>query len=160
MSTATLYYKEARYDLLSIVRAPAFVLPALAFPLMFYLFFGVFFRAGAGVEEFRGVAAEDGPVAVAQEGDAAGQRGQCQSVRADEHLALAEAGDQFTVIGEAGAGHGFAGSLAPQDATRIFTGAPLPTGAVTIAVQEDVTANGQSITVNTATAGRPHGPSP
>ena len=63
----------------------------------------------------------------------------------------AEAGDQFTVIGEAGAGHGFAGSLAPQDATRIFTGAPLPTGAVTIAIQEDVTANGQSITVNTAT---------
>ena len=63
----------------------------------------------------------------------------------------AQPGDQFTVIGEAGAGHGFAGSLAPQDATRIFTGAPLPTGAVTIAIQEDVTANGQSITVNTAT---------
>lgn len=50
MSTATLYYKEARYDLLSIVRTPAFVLPALAFPLMFYLFFGVFFRAGAGAD--------------------------------------------------------------------------------------------------------------
>jgi len=63
----------------------------------------------------------------------------------------AQPGDQFTVIGEAGAGHGFAGSLAPQDATRIFTGAPLPTGAVTIAIQEDVTANGQTITVNTAT---------
>ena len=50
MSSLNLYYKEARYDLLSIVRTPAFVLPALAFPLMFYLFFGVFFRAGGGAD--------------------------------------------------------------------------------------------------------------
>ena len=50
MSSITLYYKEARYDLLSIMRTPAFVIPALAFPLMFYLFFGVFFRAGAGAD--------------------------------------------------------------------------------------------------------------
>ncbi|MCB5225863.1 ABC transporter permease [Alishewanella sp. 16-MA] len=50
MSSLTLYYKEARYDLLSILRTPAFVLPALAFPLMFYLFFGVFFRSGGGAD--------------------------------------------------------------------------------------------------------------
>ena len=50
MSSMNLYYKEARYDLLSIVRTPGFVLPALAFPLMFYLFFGVFFRAGGGAD--------------------------------------------------------------------------------------------------------------
>lgn len=50
MSRAMLYYKEARYDLLSIMRTPAFVLPALAFPLMFYLFFGVFFRAGGAAD--------------------------------------------------------------------------------------------------------------
>ncbi|WP_417704692.1 ABC transporter permease [Rheinheimera aquimaris] len=50
MSSMNLYYKEARYDLLSIMRTPGFVLPALAFPLMFYLFFGVFFRAGAGAD--------------------------------------------------------------------------------------------------------------
>ena len=50
MSSMNLYYKEARYDLLSIMRTPGFVLPALAFPLMFYLFSGVFFRAGAGAD--------------------------------------------------------------------------------------------------------------
>ena len=50
MSSMNLYYKEARYDLLSIMRTPGFVMPALAFPLMFYLFFGVFFRAGAGAD--------------------------------------------------------------------------------------------------------------
>jgi ABC-2 type transport system permease protein len=50
MSLAMLYYKEACYDLLSITRTPAFVLPTLAFPLMFYLFFGVFFRAGGGAD--------------------------------------------------------------------------------------------------------------
>lgn len=50
MSSIRLYYKEARYDLLSIMRTPAFVIPALVFPLMFYLFFGVFFRAGAAAD--------------------------------------------------------------------------------------------------------------
>ena len=64
---------------------------------------------------------------------------------------VAGPGDRFAVIGEAGAGHGFAGALAPDQATRIFTGAPLPSGAKTIAIQEDVTADGPHITVNTAT---------
>ena len=50
MSQLALYRKEARYDLLSILRTPAFVLPALAFPLMFYLFFGVFFNNGTGAD--------------------------------------------------------------------------------------------------------------
>src|SRR3990167_8243379 len=57
-------------------------------------------------------------------------------------------GDSFTVIGEAGAGHAFAGRLAPDQAARIFTGAPLPEGAVTIAIQEDVAATGDKITLN------------
>ncbi len=61
------------------------------------------------------------------------------------------AGGRYRVIGEAGAGHGFAGQLAPDEATRIFTGAPLPQGAETIAIQEDVTASGTEITVTTAT---------
>ncbi len=61
------------------------------------------------------------------------------------------AGARYRVIGEAGAGHGFAGQLAPDEATRIFTGAPLPQGADTIAIQEDVTASGAEITVTTAT---------
>ncbi len=66
--------------------------------------------------------------------------------------AVAAKGARFTVIGEAGAGHGFAGRLAPDQATRIFTGAPLPEGAATIAIQEDVSAQGQQITLNAAAA--------
>jgi molybdopterin molybdotransferase len=59
-------------------------------------------------------------------------------------------GATFTVIGEAGAGHAFAGQLDPDQATRIFTGAPLPDGAVTIVIQEDVTVQGDQIILNTA----------
>lgn len=59
-------------------------------------------------------------------------------------------GARFAVIGEAGAGHAFAGQLAPDQATRIFTGAPLPEGAVTIAIQEDVTATGDQIILSAA----------
>ena len=63
---------------------------------------------------------------------------------------VAGPGDRFDVIGEAGAGHAFAGRLQPDQATRIFTGAPLPDGAVSIAIQEDVTATGPQITLNAA----------
>lgn len=41
------------------------------------------------------------------------------------------------VIGEAPAGHGFAGTVAKDQAVRIFTGAPVPSGADTIIIQED-----------------------
>ena len=64
--------------------------------------------------------------------------------------ALGRSGDvgaTFTVIGEAGAGHGFAGTLAPDQAVRIFTGAPLPKCAETIAIQEDVSASSTGITL-------------
>jgi molybdopterin molybdotransferase len=64
--------------------------------------------------------------------------------------AAAAAGATFTVIGEAGAGHAFTGSIAANEATRIFTGAPLPEGAVSIAIQEDISANGAEITLNAA----------
>jgi molybdopterin molybdotransferase len=46
--------------------------------------------------------------------------------------------DNFLVIGEAGAGHAFAGKVGPGQAVRIFTGAPLPEGATRIIIQEDV----------------------
>lgn len=59
------------------------------------------------------------------------------------------AGDRFEVIGEAGAGHGFAGALTRGQAVRIFTGAPLPEGAITVAIQEDVTADGPTIRLKT-----------
>jgi molybdopterin molybdotransferase len=61
--------------------------------------------------------------------------------------AAAAPGDGFAVVGEAGAGHGFSGRLAPGQALRIFTGAPVPDGAVTVAMQEDVTTADGRITL-------------
>lgn len=56
-------------------------------------------------------------------------------------------GDRFQVIGEAGAGHAFAGQVEPGQAVRIFTGAPLPAGAGHVVIQEDVTRDGDLITI-------------
>ena len=47
-------------------------------------------------------------------------------------------GAHLTVIGESAAGHGFSGRLRAGQAIRIFTGAPVPDGADTIVIQEDV----------------------
>ena len=70
-------------------------------------------------------------------------------------------GASFTVIGEAGAGHAFANSLAPGQAIRIFTGAPVPDGATRVIIQEDVDASGSQITLrddaDTGTNIRPMG---
>ncbi len=61
-------------------------------------------------------------------------------------------GSSFAVIGEAGAGHAFAGMITAGQAIRIFTGAPLPNGATSVIIQEDITrcetGTGTSITVN------------
>lgn len=57
------------------------------------------------------------------------------------------AGDRFTLIGEAGAGHAYAGRIGPGEAVRIFTGAPVPEGATRVVIQEDVLAEGGSIRV-------------
>jgi ABC-2 type transport system permease protein len=46
MNSTLIYRKEAWYDLVSVWRTPGFVLPSLAFPLMFYLFFGIVFSSG------------------------------------------------------------------------------------------------------------------
>lgn len=56
-------------------------------------------------------------------------------------------GDRFTVVGEAGAGHAFAGTVGADQAVRIFTGAPVPAGAGHVVIQEDVTRDGDQITV-------------
>jgi molybdopterin molybdotransferase len=61
--------------------------------------------------------------------------------------AVGEPGATYQMVGEAGAGHAFAGSLKANQAVRIFTGAPLPAGAVTIAIQEEVIADGDRITL-------------
>ena len=49
-------------------------------------------------------------------------------------------GATFDVIGEAGAGHAFDGRVAPGQAIRIFTGSPVPDGATSVVIQEDVDA--------------------
>ena len=53
----------------------------------------------------------------------------------------------FKVIGEAAAGHAWSGTVGPGQAVRIFTGAPLPLGADTIVIQEDVERRGDLITI-------------
>ena len=57
-------------------------------------------------------------------------------------------GARFTVIGEAAAGHAFAGSVAKGEAARIFTGAPLPEGTDRVIIQEDVIRDGNHFTIS------------
>jgi molybdopterin molybdotransferase len=70
-------------------------------------------------------------------------------------------GAPFTVVGEAGAGHAFAGTIGAGQALRIFTGAPIPAGASRVVIQEDVTRDGDRITlrenVDMSTHIRPQG---
>ena len=53
----------------------------------------------------------------------------------------------FKVIGEAAAGHGFAGTVGPGQTVRIFTGAPIPEGADFVVIQEDITRSGNLVTI-------------
>jgi molybdopterin molybdotransferase len=55
----------------------------------------------------------------------------------------------LTVIGESAAGRAFQGAVGPGDAVRIFTGAPMPDGADTIVIQEDVSREGERIRLST-----------
>ncbi len=66
----------------------------------------------------------------------------------------------LTVVGEAAAGHGFTGALGAGQAIRISTGAPIPDGADTVVIQEDVQRDGDAVTMSAANAGmniRPRG---
>jgi molybdopterin molybdotransferase len=56
-------------------------------------------------------------------------------------------GARFDVVGEAAAGHPVAGPLRPGEAVRIFTGAPVPDGTARVLIQEDVTREGDRITL-------------
>ena len=49
------------------------------------------------------------------------------------------------MIGESAAGHGFGGRVAPGEAVRILTGAPVPPGADAVLMQEDTRLDGDSI---------------
>jgi molybdopterin molybdotransferase len=55
------------------------------------------------------------------------------------------AGQPFRVAGEAPAGGAYDGVLAPFEAVRIFTGAPLPAGADAIQIQENATQAGDEV---------------
>jgi len=45
-------------------------------------------------------------------------------------------GEDFVIVGESAAGHGYAAPLDPGEAVRIFTGAPVPAGATRVIIQE------------------------
>ncbi|PIE11118.1 MAG: molybdopterin molybdenumtransferase MoeA [Rhodobacterales bacterium] len=60
---------------------------------------------------------------------------------------------QFKVIGESAAGHGFDGAVRPGHTVRIFTGAPVPSGATRVVIQEDVERRGNLITITSAQEG-------
>lgn len=67
------------------------------------------------------------------------------AVRADD---VAKVPATLRVTGEVAAGRPFAGKILPGTAARIFTGGVIPDGADTIVIQENVTRDGDSITVN------------
>lgn len=59
------------------------------------------------------------------------------------------------LIGESAAGHGFAGSVQMGEAARIFTGAPVPSGADTVVIQENARREGGLVIIlQGETAGR------
>ncbi|MBN2906510.1 MAG: molybdopterin molybdotransferase MoeA [Rhodobacteraceae bacterium] len=59
----------------------------------------------------------------------------------------ARPGAVLRVVGVSAAGHGFDGALAPGQAVRILTGAPVPQGADRVVIQEDVTRQDDTITL-------------
>ncbi|HEY0767060.1 MAG TPA: molybdopterin molybdotransferase MoeA, partial [Steroidobacteraceae bacterium] len=52
---------------------------------------------------------------------------------------------QFTILGEAQAGKGYAGPLGPSGAVRIFTGAPVPEGVDVVVPQERARREGETL---------------
>ena len=60
--------------------------------------------------------------------------------------------DPLTLVGVSAAGHGFKRVVKKGQAVRILTGAPLPKGADTIVIQENVSVNGKELVVHEAPA--------
>ncbi len=60
----------------------------------------------------------------------------------------AQPGMTLRVIGESAAGKRFGGRLNSGETVRIFTGAPVPEGADCVVIQEDVTRDGDTITIS------------
>ncbi len=65
-------------------------------------------------------------------------------------------GQTFDVIGEAAAGHAWAGTVGSSQAVRIFTGAPLPDGTDHVIIQENVTRMGDTITLDDSANDTPY----
>lgn len=63
---------------------------------------------------------------------------------------------RLQVIGEAPAGHRFAGEIGPGEAVRIFTGGSLPAGADAIAIQEHAQREGGQVILKGAVAPGAH----
>ena len=59
----------------------------------------------------------------------------------------ADGAGPWRLVGEAAAGRAFEGQVCAGEAVRISTGAPLPEGADTIVVQEDVATDGDRVTL-------------
>ena len=66
------------------------------------------------------------------------------AVRAED---IASIPCDLQVIGEAAAGHPFAGAIQTSETVRIFTGAPVPEGADTIVIQEVTEISGSTVTI-------------
>ncbi len=62
----------------------------------------------------------------------------------------------LTIIGESAAGGGSEATLALGQAVRIFTGAPIPSGADAVIIQENTRATGTTLLVITGTPDRDH----
>ena len=60
--------------------------------------------------------------------------------------------DPLMIVGVSAAGHGFKDIVKKGQAVRILTGAPLPKGADTIVIQENVSLNGKHLVVHEAPA--------
>jgi molybdopterin molybdotransferase len=60
-------------------------------------------------------------------------------------IRYAERPGPWTVVGESAAGAGLDRPLAPGEAARIFTGAPVPEGADSVLVQEEATLDGNQL---------------
>jgi molybdopterin molybdotransferase len=61
-------------------------------------------------------------------------------------------GALLKIIGEAPAGHAYPGKIGPGETVRLFTGSVVPEGADCVLIQEDATANGDTVIVNEACA--------
>lgn len=61
-------------------------------------------------------------------------------------------GDRLTIVGESRAGEAFAGTLAPGEAIRISTGAPVPASAAAVVIQENTARDGDTLTITEASA--------